>query len=116
MKSSGIKEPSESPWASPVVLVLKKDGGWRFCIEFRPLNEVTVKDSYPLLWVDEPLDWDAGSGWFSSLDLHSGYWQVPLSADTRLLAFGSAVRELWSMQVCDLALNRECCREDLWNL
>lgn len=83
MEASGIIEPSESPWASPVVLVPKKDGGWCFCLDFRCLNEVTVKDSYLL---DESLNWIAGSRWFSSLDLCSSIGRSPsvLTRDRRL--------------------------------
>ena len=49
----------------------------RFCVDYRPLNSVTRKDSYPLPRIDESLDLVSGSSWFSSLDLRSGYWQVP---------------------------------------
>ena len=63
-------EPSDSPWSAPVVMVPKKGGKLRFCVDYRGLNAVTTKDSYPLPRINE---------WFSSLNLRSGYWQVPLS-------------------------------------
>ncbi|KAJ7996470.1 hypothetical protein DPEC_G00237400 [Dallia pectoralis] len=56
MRAAGVVEPSDSPWMSPVVLVKKKDGTWRYCVDFRQLNDITVKDSYPLHRVDESLD------------------------------------------------------------
>ena len=65
---------SHSPWASAVVLVQKKDGGLRFCIDLRKLNKWTVKDAYSLPQIDETLASLQGSQWFSSLDLKSGYW------------------------------------------
>lgn len=76
MKEQGIIEPSKSPWVSPVVLVRKKDGGTRFCVDYRKLNAVTKKDSYPLPTVDTSLHSFFGSTWFSTLDLRSGYWHL----------------------------------------
>jgi len=73
MLDRGIIEPPSSPWASGVVLVQKKDGSLRFCVDYRALNKVTVKDAYPLPRVDESLDRLNGVKWFSTLDLFSGF-------------------------------------------
>ena len=83
MLDHGVIEPSESPWASPVVLVRKKDGTLRYCIDYRKLNSVTRKDSYPLPRIDESLDSLAETQYFSTLDLASGYWQIGLDDDAR---------------------------------
>jgi hypothetical protein len=74
----GIIEASKSPWASPIVSVTKKDGSTRLYIVYRALNNVTIKDSYPLPRIDDSLDALRGSKWFSVLDLSSGYFQVQM--------------------------------------
>ena len=79
MLEGGVVEPSASPWASPIVLVRKKDGSTRFCVDYRKLNDVTRKDAYPLPRIDATLDALHGSRWFSALDLLSGYWQVEVA-------------------------------------
>ena len=68
----------------PVLLVTKKDGGTRFCVDYHHLNIATVKDAYPLPRIDDMLDMLAGRQWFSTLDLASGYWQVSLSQEARI--------------------------------
>ena len=83
MLERGIIKPSSSPWSSPVVLVDKKDGTKRFCVDYRILNKNTVKDSYPLPRIDESIDALNGAKYFCTLDLASGCWQVPLDDDAK---------------------------------
>ena len=83
MIDNGIIEPSSSPWSSNIVLVIKKDGKVRFCVDYRRLNDVTVKDAYPLPRVDSCLDSLAGAKWFSSMDLNSGFWQIAMSPEDK---------------------------------
>ena len=83
MQENDLIRPSCNPWASPVVLVQKVDGSLCLFVDYRKLNEVTTKDAYPLPRIDDSLNTLAGSQWFSTLDLASGYWQVEVAEQDR---------------------------------
>src|SRR5271154_1610594 len=86
MLDQGLIQPSTSPWSFPVVVVKKKNGKLCFCVNYKPLNDITKKDNYPLPRIDEILDSLEGAQWFTSLDLASGYsyiryWQIKVKED-----------------------------------
>ena len=83
MLDAGVIRPSNSPWCNAVVLVRKKDGSLRFCIDFRKLNSLTVKDSHPLPRICETLESLAGAAHYSTFDMNSGFWQVPMSPESK---------------------------------
>ena len=74
-------KPSRSPFASPVLFVKKPDGSLTFCVDYRMLNAITIKDRFPLPRAQDLIDRLAGARYFSSLDLRSGYWQVKIKVD-----------------------------------
>ena len=99
MLEKEVVEPSTSPWDSPIVFVKKKGGSTRFCVDFRKLNNVTRKDAYPLPRIDTTLDTLAGSKWFSTLDLLSGYWQVHIEEGDRPKTAFCTTKDLFQFMV-----------------
>ena len=82
----GLARRGHSSWASPIVMVRKKDGTYRLCVDYRALNDCTIKDAYPLPRIQDTLDTLSNAKWFSTLDLASGYWQVELTPRARRAA------------------------------
>ena len=117
MEAAGVLERSDSPWCSPVVIMTKKDGGKRFCVDYRALNAITVTDAYPLPRIDDTLDALSGVQWFSTLDLKSGYHQVEMAPkDKRKTAF-SFGQGLWHFNVMPFGLcNAQVASNDSWNV
>ena len=103
--AQGVIERSSSPWSSAVVLVKKKDGTTRLCVDYRALNDVTVKDSYPLPRVDDTLDALVGSRWFTTLDLKSGYHQVKMAEEDKEKTAFSFGQGLWQFTVVPFGLS-----------
>ncbi|CAB4494324.1 unnamed protein product [Rhizophagus irregularis] len=81
MLEQRLIEPSTSPWSFPVVVVKKKNGKLKFCVNYKPLNNITKKDNYPLPRIDELLDSLQDAQWFTTLDLASEYWQIKVRAE-----------------------------------
>lgn len=100
----GVIEPSNSPWSSAVVLVTKKDGTPRFCIDYRALNKVITHDAYPLPRVDECLDSLNGSKWYSCLDLNQGFFQIGLDPRDRDKTAFSTSQGLYQFTVTPFGL------------
>ena len=106
MLEKGVIEPSDSPWSSPIVIVPKKNGKFRFCIDYRKVNEVTEKDAYPLPQINAILDRLREARYISSIDLQNGYWLVPLTKDSKpITAFTVPGRGLFQFRVMPFGLH-----------
>lgn len=84
MLKAGIVEPSMSPWSSPIVLIKKKDGRYRFCVDYRRLNQVSLPDAYPLPFVNGILDKLRDGKYLTTLDIRSAYWQIPMAETSKM--------------------------------
>lgn len=118
MLKADIIRPSKSPYSSPIVLVRKRDGKLRFCVDFRTLNSRTIKDAHALPRIEETLDSLQGASFFSSLDLKAGYWQVPLKeCDKPLTAFTAGNLGFWEFNFLPFGLcNAPACFQRLMML
>ena len=105
MLEQNITGPSDSPWSAPICLVNKSDGTYRFAIDFRGLNSLTIKIAYPLPNIRQIFDTLSGSKWYNTIDLASGYWQVPMAVDSiKKTAFVTPTRGLFHFLVLPFGL------------
>ena len=104
MQENGVIQASKSPWSSPVVLVQKKDGSLRFCVDYRELNSVTKADTFPLPRVDDLLDQLGRAKYFSTLDLASGFWQIRMHPQSREKTAFSTPQGLYEFRVMPFGL------------
>ncbi|KAL7289969.1 hypothetical protein TKK_0015702 [Trichogramma kaykai] len=106
MTKQGVIEPSTSAWSSPIVLAKKKQGEYRFCINFKKINEVSEKDVYPLPQIEAILNKLRAVKYISTIDLKNGYWQVPLAENSKqYTAFTVSGRGLMQFTVIPFGLH-----------
>jgi len=105
MLKEGVIQPSQSKWAAPLLLVRKKDGRWRFCIDYHELNKVTKKDCYPMSNANEGLNGFGGSKFRSKFDAASGYWQLPMEPGASEMAAFVTKHGLYKPVVMPFGLN-----------
>jgi len=104
MHENGIIRRSKSPWAAGVVLASKKDGSIRFCVDYRRLNKITKREVYPLPRIDDSLAALGNKCWFTSLDLASGYWQIPVKESDKEKTAFITHEGLWEFNVMPFGL------------
>ena len=105
MERRGIIEPSHSEWSAPIVVVRKKDNKIRLCVDYRRLNATTPMDAYPMPRMDELIDKLGKAKYITTLDLASGYWQVPMSKEDRPKTAFSTPKGLYQFKVMPFGLN-----------
>ena len=113
MLKQGIIEPASSEWASPIVIIKKKDDTIRLCVDYRRLNAMTQVDAYPMPRIDDILDQVGQARYITTLDLAKGYWQLPVAEEDRpktafitprgLSIQNDAIWSLWS--ACNISAN-----------
>ena len=106
LSKHGRIEPSQSPWSSPVVLARKHDGTFRMCVDYRKLNQCTVKDAQPLPRSDDVLEVVGKARWFSYLDLASGYWHMQVADKDRPKTTFSTHRGQFQWKVMPFGLTK----------
>jgi hypothetical protein len=104
LERSNQIRPSSSPWSSPVLLIKKKDGDYRFVVDYRRLNAVTTKDAFPIPTIESTLQQLAGNSYFSKLDLRSGYFQVPINEIDKPKTAFITTTGLWEFNVLPMGL------------
>ena len=104
MLAMGVIEESHSGWSSPIVLVRKKDGSIRFCVDYRKVNDVSRFDAYPMPRVDELLDRLGTARFFTTLDLTKGYWQIPMSPESKEITAFSTPYGLYQFRTLPFGL------------
>ena len=105
MKQARIIEPSSSPWAAPIIIVKKKDGSMRLCVDYRCLNAVSLTDAYPMPRIDDLINRIEGVRFITTLDLTRGYWQVPVREEDRpKTAFTTPPHGLFQFRVMPFGL------------
>src|SRR6185369_5995394 len=102
--AKGLIEPSQSPWASNIVIV-KKNGEDRYCYDYRPLNEVSIKDSFRLPNIEETLEKLQGATFISVMDLFSGFWQIPMAPEDKEKTAFICPQGLWQYKAMPFGLS-----------